>query len=77
MIYEQICYNLNIKYFDNLIEINIKNISNKFIRFKIYENILQIFKLNKCNILIKYYDQEFLICNEKDLKNIFKKLEVY
>ena len=40
MIYEQNCYNLNIKYFDNLIEINIKNIPNKFIRFKIYENIL-------------------------------------
>ena len=40
MIYEQNYYNLNIKYFDNLIEINIKNIPNKFIRFKIYENIL-------------------------------------
>ena len=26
MIYEHDCYNLNIKYFDNLIEINIKNI---------------------------------------------------
>ena len=24
MIYEQNCYNLNIKYYDNLIEINIK-----------------------------------------------------
>ena len=38
MIYEQ-----NIKYFDNLIEINIKSILNKFIRFKIYENILHFF----------------------------------
>ena len=27
----------NIRYFDNLIEINIKNIPNKFIRFKIYD----------------------------------------
>ena len=36
MIYEQNCNNLNVKYFDNLIEINIKNIPNKFIRFKIY-----------------------------------------
>ena len=27
-----------VKYFDNLIEI--KNIPNKFVRFKIYENIL-------------------------------------
>ena len=26
MIYKQNCYNLNVKYFDNLIEINIKNI---------------------------------------------------
>ena len=28
MIYEQKCYNLNVKYFDNLIEINLKNIPN-------------------------------------------------
>ena len=26
----------------------------------------------KLNILIKYYDKEFLICNELDLKNLFK-----
>ena len=45
MIYEQNCYNLNIKYFDNLIVIIIKNIANKFIRFKIYENILHFFKI--------------------------------
>ena len=73
MIYEHDCYNLNIKYFDNLIEINIKNIPNKFIRFKIYENILEIFRLNKVDIIIKYYDQEFLIYTELDLKNVFKK----
>ena len=72
MIYEQNCYNLNVKYFDNLIEINIKNIPNKFIRFKIYENILEIFKLNKVDMIIKYYDQDFLIYNELDLKNVFK-----
>ena len=76
MIYEQNCYNLNIKYFDKLIEINIRNIPNKFIRFKIYENILHFFKLYRLNILIKYYDKEFLICNELDLKNAFKKLEI-
>ena len=57
MIYEHNCYNLNVKYFDNLIEIDIKDIPNKFIRFKIYENILDFFKLYKCNMLIKYYDQ--------------------
>ena len=74
MIYEQKCYNLDIKYFDNLIEINIKSIPNKFIRFEIYENILHFFKLYKLNILIKYYDREFLIYNESNLKNLFKKL---
>ena len=70
MLYEHDCYNLN----DNLIEITIKNIPNKFIRFKIYEYILEIFKLNKVDIIIKYYNQEFLIYNESDLKNVFKKL---
>ena len=74
MIYEHNCYNLAVKYFDNLIEITIKNIPNKFIRFKIYENILDFFKLNKVDMIIKYYDQEFLVCNELDLKNVFKKL---
>ena len=73
MIYEQNCY---VKYFDNLIEINIKNIPNKFIKFKIYDYVLEIFKLNKVDIIIKYYDEEFLIYNELDLKNVFKKLEV-
>ena len=74
MIYEHDC--LNVKYFDNLIEIDIKNIPNKFIRFKIYENILDFFRLYKCNILIKYYVQESLIYNELDLKKCFKKLEI-
>ena len=74
MIYEHNCYNLDVKYFDNLIEITIKNIPNKFIRFKIYEYVLEIFKLNKVDIIIKYYDQEFLIYTEFDLKNVFKKL---
>ena len=68
MIYEQNCYNLNMKYFDNLVKINIRNIPNKFIRLRIYENILHFFKLHKLNVLIKYYDKEFLICNEFDLK---------
>ena len=74
MIYEHDCYNLNIKYFDNLIEITIKNIPNKFIRFKIYVYVLEIFKMNKVDMIIKYYNQEFLIYNELDLKNVFKKL---
>ena len=73
MIYEHDCYSLNVKYFDNLIEIDIKNTPNKFIRFKIYEYVLEIFKLNKVDMIIKYYDEEFLINNELILKNVFKK----
>ena len=76
MIYEHECYNLNVKYFDNLIEITIKNIPNKFMRFKLYGYVLEIFKLNKVDMIIKYYDQEFLIHTELDLKNVFKKLEI-
>ena len=34
---------------------------------------LEIFKLNKVDMIIKYYDQEFLIYNELDLKNVFKR----
>ena len=64
MIYEQNFYNLNIRYFENLMEVNIKNIPNNFIKFKIYENVLQIFKLNICNMIIKYYDKEFLVYSE-------------
>ena len=74
MIYEQNCYNINIKYFNNSIEVNIKNIPNDIIRFKIHEYVLQIFKLNRCDMIIKYYDKEFLIYNEYDLKSFFKKL---
>ena len=34
MIYEQNCYNLNVKYFDNLIEASIKNIQNNIENLK-------------------------------------------
>ena len=74
MIFNQNCNNLDIKYFDNLIEINIENIKNNVERFKIYEYVLEIFKLNKVNMIIKYYDKEYLVYNENDLKNIFKSL---
>ena len=41
-----------------------------------YEYVLENFTLNKVDMLIKYYDQEFLIYTELDLKNVSKKLEV-
>ena len=74
MIFNQNCNNLNIKYYEELIEINIENIKNNIERFKIYEYVLQIFKLNKVDMIIKYYDKEYLVYNEIDLKRFFKSL---
>ena len=74
MIFNQNCNNLDIKYYEELIKINIEFIKNNVERFKIYEHVLEIFKLNKVNMIIKYYDKEFLVYNENDLKNIFKSL---
>ena len=61
MIFNQNCYNINIKYYEELIEINIENIRNNVERFKIYEYVLEIFKLNKVNMLIKYYNKEYFV----------------
>ena len=74
MIFNQNCNNLNIKYYEELIEINIENIKNDIEKFKIRENVLEIFKLNKVDMIIKYCDKEYLVYNEIDLKRIFKRL---
>ena len=72
MIFYQNCYNLNIKYYEELIKVDIENIRNNVEKFKIYEYVLEIFKFNKCNMIIKYCDKEYLVYNEIDLKSIFK-----
>ena len=72
MIFEQNCNNLNIKYFDDLIKIDIENVKNNIDKFKIYENILEIFKLNKVNMIIKFNDDKYIIFTEDDLLRIFK-----
>ena len=74
MIFNQNCYNLNIKYYEELIKVDFENIKNNIEKFKIYEYVLEIFKLNKCNMIIKYCDIEYLVHNEIDLKVIFKSL---
>ena len=74
MIFNQNCNNLNIKYYEELIEINIKFIKNNVEKFKIYDYVLEIFKLNKVNMIIKYCDNEYLIYNVNDLKRFFKSL---
>ena len=72
MIFEQNCNNFNIKYYDDLIKIDIGNIINNVEKFKIYENILEIFKLNKVNMIIKFDDDKYIIFTEDNLLRIFK-----
>ena len=72
MIFNQNCNNINIKYYEKLIKIDIEFIKNNVERFKIYNYVLEIFKLNKVNMIIKYCNNEYLIYNENDLKRIFK-----
>ena len=74
MIFNQNCNNFNINYYEELIEINIEFIKNNVEKFKIYEYVLEIFKLNKVNMIIKYCDNEYLIYNVNDLKRFFKSL---
>ena len=47
---------------------------NNIEKLKIYEYVLDILKLNKCNMITKYCDIEYLVCNKIDLKIIFKSL---
>ena len=74
MLYNQNCnnFNINIKYFDELIEIDIEKIGNNYERFKLYEFTLEIFKLNNVNMSIRYRNKIYLVSNENDLKRIFK-----
>ena len=72
MIFTQNCFNLNIKYYDELIKIDIGNIKNNVEKFNIYKYILDIYKLNKVNMIIKYHDVEYLVFTENDLLRVFK-----
>ena len=72
MLYHQRCNKLNIKYYEDLIKIDIEEIKNNVEKFKIYENVLQIFKLNTVDLIIKFKDVDYIIFTVGDLKNIFK-----
>ena len=65
----------NVQYFDKCIKIVIINIPNNiYYIVNLYFEILEIFKLNKVDMIIEYLDKVYLINYENDIKNFFKHL---
>ena len=63
----------NAKYFENHIKIRIVNIpNNKYDTGNLYFEMLEIFKLNKVDMIIEYLDKAYLIDYENDIKKFFK-----
>ena len=62
-----------VKYFENYIKIRIVDIpNNKYDIGKLYFEILEIFKLNKVDMIIEYLDKIYLINYESDIKKLFQ-----
>ena len=75
MLYSENCNKYyNTKYFDKCIKIIIVNIPNNYIKGQIYFGILEIFKLNKVDMIVKYLDKIYLINCENDIKKFFKNI---
>ena len=76
MLYSENCNKYSkVQYFDKCIKIAIINIpNNKYYIGNLYFEILEIFKLNKVDIITEYCEIEYLVNNANDLKIIFKSL---
>ena len=74
MLYSENCNKYyKVKYFDKCIKIIIINIPNdKYNIGNLYFEILEIFKLNKVDMIIEYLDKVYLINYKNDIK-IFSK----
>ena len=70
MLYTENCNKFyKIKYFDKCIKIVIINIpNNKYDIGNLFFEILEIFKLNKVDMIIEYLDEVYLINCENDIK---------
>ena len=63
----------NVKYFENYIKIRIVNIpNNKYDIGNIYFEILEVFKLNKVDMIIEYFHKVYLINCKNDIKKFFQ-----
>ena len=76
MLYEELCNKYyNVKYYEDCIKIIIVNIpSNKYDIGNLYFQILEIFRLNQVDMIIEYLDKVYLILDENNLKQFFKKI---
>ena len=74
MLYSENCNKYyNVKYFENHIKIRILNIPNdKYDIENLYFEILEIFKLNKVDMIIEYLDKVYLINYKNDIKKFFE-----
>ena len=74
MLYSENCNKYhNVKYFENYIKIRIVNIpNNKYYIGNLYFEILEIFKLNKVDMIIEYLDKVYLINYKNDIKKFFQ-----
>ena len=56
MLYQQNYFNINIEYYENLIKIDIfEKHKYNIKKFEIYKYVLDIFKLNKTEMIIKIF----------------------
>ena len=74
MLYSENCNKYyNVKYFDKYIKIIIINIpNNKYDIGNLYFEILEIFKLNKVDMITEYLDKVYLINCENDIKKFLQ-----
>ena len=76
MLYSENCNKyFNVKYFDKSIKIVIINIhSKKYDIGNLYFEILEIFRLNKVDMIIEYLDKVYLFNYENDIKKFFENI---
>ena len=74
MLHEELCNKyFNVQYFDKCVKIVIINIpNNKYDIVNLFFEILEIFRLNKVDMIIEYLDKVYLINYENDIKKCFK-----
>ena len=76
MLYEELCNKyFDVQYFDKCVKTVIINIpNNKYDIRNLFFEILEIFRLDKVDVIIEYLDKVYLINYENDIKKFFKNI---